>query len=77
MTPLLSPLHVVPHDPFRFAVFAATEDEIIARRIASAHKWRRRRQVLRVRAALFGRRKLHGRRARQTCAPYAPAVRTV
>jgi hypothetical protein len=38
-----------------------TEREIIAARIASYHKWNRRRRILRLRATLFSRRKARRR----------------
>lgn len=57
MTPILGQHVIRPQTP---------EARLIAARIASRHKWARRRRRLRLRAALFGRRK--HRAAPEPCA---------
>jgi hypothetical protein len=60
MTPVLTdPL--LP-EPYRLGAAPPSEREIIAARIASHAKWRRRRNRLRLRVLLFGRRKLRAPR---------------
>ena len=72
MTPLLAQIPVKPltlaptHGDIR------TEAEVIAGRIASHRHWTRRRRTLRLRAALFGRRK---QAARPVPAPAATPAR--
>jgi|GEM_PF-4631307 len=58
MPQILTPLGSSPFEQQPAGGTARREAEIIAGRVASARHWRRRRRVLRVRAALFGRRKL-------------------
>ena len=74
MSPYVIPLRDSPvelHPQFRTR---RNEADIIAGRIASARRWQRRRTVLRLRAAVFGRRKAVLRDPRDSHAAAVPQM---